>query len=128
MNTALWIITAILAVAFTVGALAQLTMPKDRYRNIAASQHWADDFDAGQLKAIGAIKLIGALGLILPAITGVATVLSPLAACGLALFMSGAATTRFRRREWGAMAGDVVFIALFAFVAWGRFDLAPYGG
>ncbi|BDD84072.1 hypothetical protein TPB0596_38350 [Tsukamurella pulmonis] len=59
---------------------------------------------------------------------GVAEVLSPLAACGLALFMAGAATTRFRRSEWGYMAGDVVFIAAFAFIAWGRFALAPYGG
>lgn len=127
MNTALWIITAVLALGFTAGGLALLALPRDRYRALGANQHWVDDFGDAHLKAIGAIKVTGGLGLILPAVTGVATVLSPLAACGLALFMSGAATTRFRRDEWGYMAGDVVFIAVLAFVAWGRFTLALYG-
>ncbi len=127
MNITLWIITAVLAVAFIIGGATQILLPKDRYRALAASQHWVDDFSAGRLKAIGTIKLTGALGLIVPALAGVATVLSPLAACGLALFMSGAATTRFRRGEWSYMAGDVLFIAAFAFIAWGRFALAPYG-
>lgn len=127
MNTALWIITAILSIGFTAGGLALLLLPKDRYRALGANQHWVDDFGAGHLKAIGAIKLTGGLGLILPPLVGVAETLSPLAACGLALFMSGAATTRLRRSEWGYMAGDIVFIAAFAFVAWGRFALSPYG-
>nr|WP_283250474.1 hypothetical protein [Tsukamurella paurometabola] len=39
--------------------------------------------------------------------------------------MSGAATTRLRRSEWAYLAGDVVFIAAFAFLAWGRFALSP---
>ncbi len=41
------------------------------------------------------------------------------------LFMAGAATTRFRRSEWVSMFGDVVFICVFAVVAWGRFVLYP---
>lgn len=77
MNTALWIITTVLALGFTAGGLALLTLPRDRYRALGANQHWVDDFGDGQLKAIGAIKLTGALGLILPAVTGIATVLSP---------------------------------------------------
>ncbi|WP_114853668.1 DoxX family protein [Brachybacterium sp. YJGR34] len=128
MTTVLWIITALLALAFTVGALAQMLLPRERYRALGESQAWVEDFSAGQLKAIGTIKLIGATGLWLPAVTGIAAVLSPLAACGLALFMAGAATTRFRRGEWRFMAGDVVFVLAFALLAWGRFALAPYGG
>lgn len=126
MNIALWIITAVLAVGFIAGGLSLIALPRDRYRALGANQHWVDDFGDAHLRAIGAIKVTGGLGLILPAVTGVATALSPLAACGLALFMSGAATTRFRRDEWGYMAGDIVFIAALAFVAWGRFELAPY--
>ncbi|KXO90003.1 hypothetical protein AXK56_07625 [Tsukamurella pulmonis] len=128
MNTALWIITGVLAAGFAAGGLALLALPRERYRALGANQHWVDDFGDGHLKAIGAIKATGAFGLILPPLVGVAEVLSPLAACGLALFMAGAATTRFRRSEWGYMAGDVVFIAAFAFIAWGRFALTPYGG
>jgi hypothetical protein len=78
------------------------------------------------MKAIGTIKLAGAAGLVLPALMNIATVLVPLAATGLMLFMAGAATTRFRRSEWTYMLGDVVFICAFGFVAWGRFELQPF--
>jgi hypothetical protein len=75
---------------------------------------------------IGAIKLLGGLGLLLPAIGDVAPGLVPVAACGLALFMAGAGTTRFRRGEVKSLVGDLVFIGLFAFLAWGRFALEPF--
>ncbi|CAJ1579476.1 DoxX family protein [[Mycobacterium] wendilense] len=123
MNTALWIVTVVLAVGFLAGGAALILLPKDRYRALGANQHWVDDFGATQLKVIGAIKATGALGLVLPA--GVVPMLVPLAATGLALFMSGAATTRFRRNEWRYFVGDLVFIGLFGFVAWGRFALEP---
>lgn len=125
MNTALWILTSLLGVAFLAGAAGQLLMPKEKYRALGASQHWADDFSASHIKAIGTIKLLGVSGLILPGVLGVATVLVPLAASGLMLFMSGAVTTRFRRSEWKFMLGDVTFLLLFALVAWGRFGLEP---
>ncbi|EWS82197.1 membrane protein [Brachybacterium phenoliresistens] len=128
MDIALWIITALLALAFTAGGLAQILLPRERYRAFGRSQAWVDEFSAGHVKAIGTIKLIGATGLWLPAVTGIAPVLSPIAACGLALFMSGAATTRFRRSEWGFMAGDVAYLLAFVLIAAGRFALVPYGG
>ncbi|WP_205471365.1 DoxX family protein [Nocardioides sp. SYSU D00038] len=125
MDTTLWIIAATLAVAFTAGALSLLLLPAERYRALGASQHWVDDFGPGHLRAIGVVKLVGAVGLVVPAALGTATVLTPLAACGLALFMAGAGTTRFRRSEWRYLAGDLAFVALFVFLAWGRFDLQP---
>lgn len=125
MNTALWIIAGIVAAGFAAGGTALMLLPKDRYRALGANQHWVDDFDNAHLKAIGTIKVIGATGLVLPAAVG-AGALVPIAACGLMLFMTGAATIRFRRSEWGYMAGDVVFIALFAFLAWGRFAMQPF--
>lgn len=127
MNIALWIIAGLTAAAYVVGGGAQVLLTKQRYRALGASQHWVDDFSASHLKAIGVTKLVGAVGLVLPGILGVATVLVPLAACGLMLVMAGAATTRFRRSEWGYMVGDIVYLAVFAFLAWGRFDLVPLG-
>lgn len=125
MDTALWIVAGALAVAFSVGGASQLLMTKTRYRALAASQHWVDDFSPAHIKAIGTIKLVGAVGLLLPALPHTAPVLVPCAAIGLMLFMAGAATTRFRRSEWSYLLGDVAFIGLFAFVAWGRLVLEP---
>jgi hypothetical protein len=126
MNLTLWILAGALAAAFTTGALVLLLKPKESYRALGPSQYWVDDFTPEQTKVIGTIKLVGCVGLILPGALGIAPVLSPLAACGLMLFMAGAATTRFRRMEWTYLAGDLVYLSLFAFLAWGRFDLQPF--
>lgn len=126
MNTALWIVAGALAVGFAAGGASLLVMSRTRYRALGANQHWVDDFTPAQLKAVGSIKLVGALGLVLPALGNVAPNLVPFAAIGLMLFMAGAATTRFRRGEWGYMLGDVAFIGAFAFIAWGRIALAPF--
>lgn len=127
MNATLWTITIIAAVAYAAGGASLLLMSRQRYRSLAASQQWVDDFGDGQLTAIAVLKLTGAVGLALPVATGIAPVLTPVAACGLALFMAGAATTRFRRSEWAAMAGDTVFIAMFVFLAWGWFGVLGNG-
>ncbi|BBX23133.1 hypothetical protein MTER_25440 [Mycolicibacter terrae] len=126
MNTTLWIIAGVVAAGFVAGGAALLLLSRAKYRSLGANQHWVDDFGDGHLKAIGTIKLIGAAGLVVPAALGVAPLLVPLAACGLMLFMAGAATTRFRRSEWSYLAGDIVFIAVFALLAWGRFGLQPF--
>lgn len=125
MNTMLWVVAGILSVAFAVGGASQILLSKARYRALSASQHWVDDFSPAHVKAIGTIKFLGAAGLVLPGLVNVAPTLVPLAATGLMLFMAGAATTRFRRSEWVSMFGDVVFICVFALVAWGRFVLYP---
>lgn len=121
MNITLWIITIIAGAAYAAGGTTMLVMSRERYRAIGATQHWVDDFGDGHLKAIATIKLVGAIGLVLPAALNIAPALTPVAACGLALFMAGAATTRFRRSEWLYMAGDVVYLGIFAFLAWGWF-------
>lgn len=126
MNTALWITAGVVAAGFVIGGTALLLLPKEKYRALGANQHWVDDFGNGHLKTIGTIKVLGAIGLVLPAAVGVAPLLAPIAACGLMLFMAGAATTRLRRSEWAYMAGDIAFIAVFAFLAWGRFAVAPF--
>ncbi len=123
MNIALWIITIVAGAAYAAGGTSLLLLSRERYRSMGKTQHWVDDFGDGHLKAIGTIKLVGAIGLVLPVAVGIAPVLTPVAACGLALFMAGAATTRFRRSEWPYMAGDVVYLGGFAFLAWGWFTL-----
>ena len=127
MNTALWIVTVFLATGFTIGGVSQLALTKEKFRSFGPGQHWVDDFGRGHIKVIGTIKLTGSAGLILPAVLDVAVVLVPLAASGLMLVMAGAGTIRFRRCEWRYLVGDLMFVALLGFVAWGRFSLEPLG-
>ncbi|MFD5861990.1 DoxX family protein [Streptomyces chartreusis] len=75
------------------------------------------------MRLIGAVELAAALGLVLPA-AGIAVVLTPLAALGLAVVMALAGTFHLRRREYSAIGMNGVLLALAVVVAGGRFG--PY--
>jgi uncharacterized membrane protein YphA (DoxX/SURF4 family) len=121
VNVVLWIVAALLAVAFGAAGLMKLTRPKAK---LAATMAYVEDFSGGAVKAIGALELLAALGLILPAVTGIAPVLVPLAAVGLVIVMIGAAVVHARRGENQMIVTNVVLLVLAAVVAWGRFG--PY--
>ena len=122
MNVVLWIVAGVLAAAFLASGLMKLAQPKKKI--VDSGMGWAEDFSDGAVKGIGALEVLGALGLILPAVFDVATVLVPIAATGLALIMLGAAVTHARRKESQMVVVNVVLLILAAFVAWGRFG--PY--
>ncbi|MFE3460788.1 DoxX family protein [Nocardiopsis aegyptia] len=128
MNLALWIVTGLLAAAYVFGGAGKLIVPKERIAAFGASSRWVEDWSAGGVKAIGALEVLGGAGLVLPAVTGVAPVLVPLAAVGLAMIMVGAAVTRVRRREFRLMAVDLAYLVLLLFVVWGRSVLEPFTG
>jgi uncharacterized membrane protein YphA (DoxX/SURF4 family) len=125
MNLTLWIVTGVLAVTYLISGGGKLIMPKEKY---AARATYAEDFSAGSIKAIGALEVLAAAGLVLPAALGIAPVLVPLAALGLVMLMVGAVLTRIRRHEAKLMVGDLVYLALAAFVAWGRFGPESFTG
>lgn len=120
MNIALWIVQALLAIAFAMAGLLKITQPKEK---LAVQMGWVDNFTPTTIKVIGALELLGALGLILPLLTGVLPWLTPLAALGLALTMLGAMATHFRRGEYMNLVANVVLLLLAVFVAYGRFAL-----
>jgi uncharacterized membrane protein YphA (DoxX/SURF4 family) len=121
MHIVLWIIAGVLAAVFLAAGLTKLIQPKEK---LAKSMGWVDDFSPGMVKTIGALEVLAAVGLILPAAVDLAPVLVPLAAAGLVLLMIGAAITHARRREPQMIAANLVLLALAAVVAWGRFG--PY--
>ncbi|MBN8638277.1 MAG: DoxX family protein [Anaerolineae bacterium] len=122
MDTALWILQVLLAVAFVGAGLMKLTQPKAK---IAERMAWANDFSDTQVKLIGLVELLGAVGLILPAITRILPILTPLAAVGLVLTMIGAALVHVRRGEIPMIVPNLVLLVLAAIVAYGRFVAFP---
>jgi uncharacterized membrane protein YphA (DoxX/SURF4 family) len=125
MNIALWIIAGLLAVGFLASGAMKLIQPKEK---LPADWGWVEDFSAGSIKAIGALEVLAAVGLILPAVLDIAPVLVPLAAVGLALLMVGAFTAHVRRREVQGIVMTLVLLALAVFVAWGRFGPQSFTG
>jgi uncharacterized membrane protein len=120
MNLTLWIIAGLLAAVFLLAGVSKLFLPKAKLARLPGAG-WVADFSAGFVKALGAVEILGAVGLILPALLDIAPILVPLAAVGLVLMMVGAVTVRLRRREFKPMLLDLTYLVLAAFVAWGRF-------
>jgi len=75
----------------------------------------------GRSHGIAAVELLGAVGLILPAALNIAPILVPIAASGAVLLFAGAAIMRLRRCERVTIVVDLLYLALAAFVASGRF-------
>ena len=116
MKYGLWVVQALLAFAFTAAGVMKLSTPHDQM--MANGMGWAADFSATQVQLIGAAEVAGAIGLIVPAATGILPVLTPVAAAALTVLMGGAIMTHVQRSE--AFVGPLVLAALSALVAWGR--------
>jgi uncharacterized membrane protein YhfC len=122
MNVTLWAIAGLLAAVFLASGAMKLVQSKERL--VASSMPALAAFSGGGIKAIGALEVLAAAGLILPAVSDIAPVLVPLAAVGSALLMVGASIVHLRRHEAKGIATTVVLLALAVLVAWGRFG--PY--
>lgn len=124
MNVLLWIVAAALALAFLGAGLFKLTQPKENL--YAKGMTYVEDYSATQVKLIGLVELLGAIGLIVPPLVGVAPILAPIAAVGLALTMVGAVLVHIRRGEGAGTVPAIVLGLLAVFVAVGRFWIAPF--
>lgn len=122
MDIALWIVQVVLAIVFLgAGGLKVAKSNAELHDKMA----YVEDFSEAQVTGIGVVEVLGALGLILPAVTGIAPVLVPLAATGLAITMALAAVVHVRRDEAPMVVPNVVLGLAAAFVAWGRFGPHP---
>ena len=119
MDTAVWIVAALLAALFLVTGLTKITQP--RLKMAEGPMEWAADVTDGQFRTVGVLELLGAAGLIFPAVLGIAPTLVLLAAMGLALTMVGAIVTHLRLGETDRLAAPIVVLALALFVAVERF-------
>jgi uncharacterized membrane protein len=117
MNVTLWVVQILLALAFLVSGITKAIRPSEKLKV------GLPEFRPGVIRLIAVAEILGAAGLILPGVTRVATVLTPLAATGLAIIMIGAVVTHARRRESRAAVVNVVLLALTVLVAVGRFWL-----
>jgi hypothetical protein len=121
MTYALWIVQGLLAALFLFAGGMKLVLPLEKLTGPVS-------LPGPFLRFIGVAEVLGAIGLILPGLLRIRTSLTPLAAAGLVIIMIGATVI-------GLVAGDVAMALiplvvglLSAFVAYGRWRLAPHRG
>jgi hypothetical protein len=97
MLIAYWIVAGLTALAFLAAGGMKLARSKEQLA--ASGMAWTEDFSAPAIKLIAAAEVLGALGLVLPMLTGIVLILSPIAAVCLAALMVGASVVHVRRHE-----------------------------
>jgi DoxX-like protein len=118
VNLALWIAQIVLAVFFAGSGAVKSTM--SRQRLLDTGQTGIAMFPMPIVRFTAGMELVAVLGLILPEATGIAEILTPVAAIGLCVVMVGAAWAHTRLHEPRSVAVNVVLFTLAAFVALGR--------
>ncbi|MEV6588745.1 DoxX family protein [Streptomyces acidicola] len=118
MNVFLWILQGVLAALFAAAGVTKAAQPREK---LISQLPWVDDVSTPVVRVIGVAELVGALGLILPGAFGIATVLTPLAATGLAVIMVLAMGVHARRKEPQAIGFNAILLIAAAVVMWGRF-------
>ncbi len=118
MNIVLWVLQVLLGLAFLAAGTMKATQPLDR---LSKQMDWVAVVPPALTRFIGVSEILGGIGLILPAVTGIATWLTPVAAAGLALVMLLGAGFHLRRGDPPAKAvpSSVLFV-LVLIVAVGR--------
>lgn len=121
LSIALWSAQILLAIVFGMAGVMKTTTP---IPELAEMMPWVAEAPV-LARFIGVSELAAALGLLLPALTRIAPVLTPLAASGLVVVMIFAAGFHGVRGEFTALPLVIALGALAWFVAWGRFRRAP---
>ncbi|MCP1384756.1 DoxX family protein [Runella salmonicolor] len=122
MKIALWIIQVLLALMFAFAGFTKMTTPISK---LAPQMPWVNDFSESMVRFVGAVELLGAIGLVLPALLRIKPLLTPLAALGLAVTMLFAAIYHLTKAEYQGIGINAVLGGLALFVAWGRYKKEP---
>jgi hypothetical protein len=120
MSRVLWIVQGLLAALFLFAGVMKLVMPLDK---LAGPVELPGVF----IRFIGVAEALGGLGLILPGLLRIKPGLTPLAAVGLVIIMIGAVVITLPSGLGDALIPLIVGL-LAAFVAYGRWRLAPISG
>jgi hypothetical protein len=120
MDLALWIAAGLLAAVALAGGISKTFVPKAKLA-AAHGGEWTAGASAGFVKTLGVLELLAAVGLILPAVVDVAPVMVPVTAVCWVLLMIGAMITHGRLGQFKLAMLNLAYLALAAFIAWGRF-------
>ena len=120
MDLALWIAAGVLGGVALMGGFTKTFLPLAKLAAHEGGQ-WTAHASPVLVRTLGVLELLAAVGLILPAAFDVAPVVVPVTAVCWVALMVGAMLTHLRFRQVGLAVLCLGYLAVAAFVAWGRF-------
>ncbi len=115
MIIVLWIITALLAVIYLAAGITKATTPREK---LVPKMAYMEDLSDGQARVVGILEFLGALGLVLPAATGILPWLTPVAAFALALTMAVGTGLHLKRKESPVPTIALGVVAFLVGIGW----------
>src|SRR5262245_6462564 len=115
MEIAYWVVGGLLALFYLFAGVQKVSQSQEKLRPTMA---WVDQIPMPAVRVIGALEILGALGLVLPPLTGIAAGLALAAAIGLVLIQVGGMIVHLRRGETGVIWLNIVLLVLAGVVAW----------
>ena len=110
MDIGLWIVSGLVAIAMLASGVFKLVTPRAQLAN---RMTWAKTWTDSRVKLLGVAEVLGAVGLIVPQLTGIVPLLTPIAGACVAVLMLGAVKTH---RELGEPVAAPALVALLAVV------------
>ncbi|MES2134104.1 MAG: DoxX family protein [Bacteroidota bacterium] len=121
IHVTLWVAQAVLALSLIMGTFLKF-MPIEK---VSSMMPWTGQVPEMIVRLLGIVDLLGAVGLILPALLRIKPQLTPWAALCTVALMLCATIFHISRGEASVIGFNLFCIVLAAFIAWGRFKKAP---
>ncbi|HEY0120026.1 MAG TPA: DoxX family protein [Cellulomonas sp.] len=115
MVVAYWIVAGLLALLFLYSGGMKVTRSREQ---LAPRMTWVETMPMPGVRAIGVVEILGAIGLVLPPLTGIAPVLAVVAAAGLAVLQVLAAAFHVSRGEGSTIGLNLGLVVLGGVAAW----------
>jgi putative oxidoreductase len=121
VSIALWVLQALTAFVFGSHGLLMLSGPQRMGERVP----WVRALPVPLVRLLGLVEILGAIGVVVPAATGVLPSLTVAAAGGLVAMMLLAMLFHVTRREWPNIGLNLILGALAFAVAYGRLVIEP---
>lgn len=122
MTIALWIVQILLALLFLMAGFMKVSQPVAKLQE---RMSWTKHAAPWMVRLVGALEILGAIGLILPKATNILPWLTPVAALGLVLTMLGAMIIHFGLKEAKQASMPFILLLLSLFIVLGYFVFVP---
>jgi hypothetical protein len=115
MDVAYWIVAGLLAVFYLYAGGKKVLQSQEQLRPMMG---WVDQIPMRLVRLIGTLEVLGAAGLILPPLTGIASWLAIAAAIGLVLIQVGGIAVHVSRGEVRVIGLNIALLVAAAVTAW----------
>ncbi|MGF6928801.1 hypothetical protein QFZ48_004301 [Chitinophaga sp. W2I13] len=118
MNIILWIIQGLLSTFFILPGYGKIAGSKEKH---IADGHLKPSRSIIPIRILGVLELLGCIGIIVPWLSGIAPIMTPMAAAAFCSIMLAGMVVHVRKKEYKMLPMLIVVFILSAIVAYFRF-------